>query len=146
MRKWSAYLLKIGWLVGLIILTIIVFNIENQIQRHVAETFDATFMYWSKPIIALTYGIYISLILIRKWTINLNLPLFWCVFIPNVILAFALPLWSFVLEIEIPSNNLSITIFTWLNKMYSSNLFGIIAGIALILSVFNGKSKRVHQK
>ncbi|MCM3388296.1 hypothetical protein M3649_09135 [Ureibacillus chungkukjangi] len=146
MRKWSGYLWKLGWLVGLIILTIIVFNIENQIQRHVADTFDATYMYWSKPIIALIYGLYISLILVRKWTINLNPSLFWCVFIPNIVLAFAVPLWSFVLKIEIPSNNIAITIYTWLNRMYTSNLFGIIAGSSLILSIFNCATKsRAHK-
>lgn len=142
LNKWSTYLLKISWFIGLILISIIIFNYENVVQLKAAETFNVTSMYWLKPVFGLTFGIYISLLLVKNWTLKFNGALFLCVFVPSIIITFAVPLWSFVFKVEFPPNDAVIAIFTWLTRIYSANLFGIIAGITLILSIFNGTYKK----
>jgi hypothetical protein len=45
--NWLSYFLKILWVVGLIILAIISFNYENQIQQTASETFNFIPVIWS---------------------------------------------------------------------------------------------------
>ena len=124
MKKWSTYIWKLFWVIGLFLLTIINFDIKNQIK-------DSSFpmIYWTSFIILFIWGIYLSLIFIKEWSIKLNLPLLICVFIPCFLFSLIMPL-----SATFP---ISFTSGIWLIKVLSSNLIEIVAGLTLMLSIFN---------
>ena len=79
-----SYFLKILWVVGLIILAIISFNYENQLQQTATETFNFILVIWSKLFMSIIFGLYISLLFVKKWSFNINPSLLWCVALPCI--------------------------------------------------------------
>lgn len=126
MKKIWPYVWKIIWFVGLVILTIISYNIEQHLSNKVL--YNVTPLNWSHFIIHFIWGIYLSLICINRWKIQFNFPLFICVFIPSFVLSLYLPLTS-VSIINIP-------VGMWFAKVYSSGLIEIVAGLSLMVSLF----------
>ncbi|WP_336825056.1 hypothetical protein [Sporosarcina sp. USHLN248] len=125
MRKWSTYIWKLIWVIGLFLLTIISFDSINQIKN--TPYFDINS--WASSVIPFIWGIYLSLIFINKWSIKINPPLFVCVFIPCFLFSLIPPLTS-TLSISFP-------IGMWFLKVFSSNLIEIVAGLTFMLSIFN---------
>lgn len=126
MKKIWPYVWKIIWFVGLVILTIISYNIEQYLSNKVL--YNVTPLNWSHFIIHFIWGIYLSLICINRWKIQFNFPLFICVFIPSFVLSLYLPLTS-VSIINIP-------VGMWFAKVYSPGLIEIVAGLSLMVSLF----------
>ena len=83
------YFLKILWVVGLIILAMISFNYENQLQQTATETFNFIPVIWSKLFMSIIFGLYISLLFVKKWSFNINPSLLWCVAMPCSILCWS---------------------------------------------------------
>ncbi|MFF2754476.1 hypothetical protein ACFVR1_12115 [Psychrobacillus sp. NPDC058041] len=127
MKKWSTYIWKLIWVIGLFLLTIISYDTKNQIKD--SFTFQTDIIFWTNFIILFIWGIYLSLIFIKKWSIKINLPLLICVFIPCFLFSLIMPL-SATFQISFPS------VF-WVIKVFSSNLIPIVAGLTLMLSIFN---------
>jgi len=125
MKKWSTYIWKLIWVIGLFLLTIISFDIKNQIKNSV----NYDMISWTNSIILFIWGIYLSLIFIKKWSIKINPPLLICVFIPSFLFWLIPPLTS-TLSISIP-------IGMWFLKAFNSNLIEIVAGLTFMLSIFN---------
>ena len=125
MKKWSTYIWKLFWVIGLLLLTIISFDIKNQIEN----SFHFAMIYWTNFIILFIWGIYLSLIFIKKWSIKINLPLLISVFIPCFLISLIMPLLA-TFPISFPSG-------IWLQKVLSSHLIEIVAGLTLMLSIFN---------
>ena len=125
MKKWSTYIWKLIWVIGLFLLTIISFDIKNQIKN----SFNYDMISWTNSIIFFIWGIYLSLIFIKKWSIKINPPLLICVFIPSFLFLLIPPLTS-TLSISIP-------IGMWFLKAFNSNLIEIVAGLTFMLSIFN---------
>ncbi|MGE7093589.1 hypothetical protein ACQKII_19460 [Lysinibacillus sp. NPDC048646] len=139
---WLVYGRKFFWLIGLILLVMLCSNIEKIIQQTVSETFNFMPVIWSNPIIAVIIGFYISLIIVKKWSFNINPSLLWCVAIPCMLLTFAYPVFASLASIE--SYQLDIKnpiIINWLLQIYSTDVFGIIAGMTVILSIFSAPKK-----
>ncbi|QDQ03059.1 hypothetical protein FOH38_22875 [Lysinibacillus fusiformis] len=137
-----AYGRKVLWLIGLILLVMLCSNIEKSIQQTVSETFNIMLVIWSNPIIAVIIGFYISLIIVKKWSININPSLLWCIAIPCMILTFVYPVFASLASVE--SLHLDIKnpiIINWLLQIYSTDVFGIIAGMTVILSIFSAPKK-----
>ncbi|RKD26509.1 hypothetical protein BEP19_16870 [Ammoniphilus oxalaticus] len=134
----SLYIRKILWLVGLIILSIISLNFENQLKQTASETFDTLSVFWSKPIISVLFGFYVSLIFVKKWSININLSLLWCVAIPCTLVSFGYPILATLSSIGLlPENIESSPVPFWLLKLFLFDVFGIITGLTLILGFFS---------
>ena len=141
-----SYFLKILWVVGLIILAIISFNYENQLRQTATETFNFIPVIWSKLFISILFGLYISLLFVKKWSFNINLSLLWCVAIPCILLSFAFPLFVSLSSVNyLPEMIISSPISSGLQKIYSTNIFGIIAGLTMILSLFNAQPNNKNQ-
>lgn len=137
---WISYLLKTFWVIGLIILAIISFNYENQIQQTSRETFNFIPFIWSKQFISIIFGLYISLIFVKKWSFSVNPPLLWCVAIPCLIISFAFPIVVTLSSVNyLPEIIANSPISFGLQKIFSTNVFGIIAGLTMILSLFNAQ-------
>jgi len=139
------YLIKFIWFIGLIALAIIAFNLDNQIQQSASETYSLLPVIWTKLVISIIFGLYISLILVKKWSIKVNFSLLWCVAIPSLILSVAFPiLASLSLSGHLPGIVESSPISFGLQKIFSMNIIGIIAGLTIILSFFNTQSSKVE--
>lgn len=133
MKKWSYYCWKIIWVIGLFLLTILSFDIENQIKD--SSQFNYTPVYWSKFIIYFIWGMYLSLILIKKWSIKFNFPLFICVFVPCFFFSLIVPI-SAAFSISVPF------LGVWFLKVIHSGMIEIVAGLTFMLSIFqNGKNE-----
>src|SRR3954471_22546593 len=144
--NWLSYFLKILWFVGLIILAIISFNYENQIQQTASETYNFIPVIWSKLFISIIFGLYISLVFVKKWSFSINPSLLWCVAIPCIILSFAFPIFVTLSSVDyLPEIITSSPISSGLQKIYSTNVFGIIAGLTIILSLFNAQPNNKNQ-
>lgn len=65
--KWSTYLWKLLWVFGLVILSSIIVHFENQVRNIVNATFNFSLLIWSNLIFSIIFGIYISLIFVKKW-------------------------------------------------------------------------------
>lgn len=125
MKKWSTYIRKLIWVIGLLLLAIISFDIKDQIKNGV----NYDMISWTSSIIPFIWGIYLSLILIKKWSIKINPPLLICIFIPSFLFSLIPPLTS--------SLSISIPIGMWFLKALNSNLIEIVAGLTFMLSIFN---------
>ena len=124
--------MKILWVVGLILLAIISFNYENQLQQNASETYNMIPVIWSKLFISILFGLYISLLFVKKWSFNINSSLLWCVALPSIILSFAFPLLVTLSSADyLPEIITSSPISSGLQKIYSTNIFGIIAGLTM---------------
>ncbi|HWL24308.1 MAG TPA: hypothetical protein VNR38_11270 [Ureibacillus sp.] len=133
MKKLIPYLWRLAWVVGLFILTIISFDIEDQIDSFSTATFNIMPNIWANFLIPFIWGIYLSLILIKKWAFRINLPLFLCVFLPCMLLSLIFPL-SFLTSFHFPIG------LGWIIKIMSSGLIEIVAGLTLMLSIFNSNN------
>ncbi|MDM5349629.1 hypothetical protein QUF65_01845 [Lysinibacillus sphaericus] len=130
MKKWSTYIWKLIWVIGLFLLTIISYDIKYQIKVISATTYSIVPVFLANFITLFMWGVYLSLIFIKKWTIKINLPLLICVFIPCFLFSLYVPLATF-LPLTLPIGGI------WFNKAISSNFIGIVAGLTFMLSIFN---------
>jgi hypothetical protein len=135
-NKWQSNLLKFLWVIGLIVLANLSFNVENQLSIEAKATFNPFPVLWVKPILSIVFGLYLSLIFINKWSIKLNASLLGCVAIPCLLLSFLFPLIATVSNSN-PSYFSSSLINWWIYKMSSFEVFGIATGLTLMLSVFS---------
>lgn len=126
------YLWKLAWVVGLFLLTIISFNIEKHIDSYSTSIQSITPVYCANFLIHLIWGVYLSLILIKKWTFQINKSLFLCVFLPCFLFSVILPV-GFLTSINFPIGGV------WFIKIVSSGLIEIVAGLTFMLSIFNKK-------
>ena len=138
--NWSIYFWKILWFIGLIILANINFNIMSQAKEYSNSTFNSLPQLWVNSLIPFIFGLYISLIFVKKWKFNITGSLLWCVSIPSIIISFGSPiLVTFSLHAILPEK-LAISILFWFMDMSTFDVFGIIAGLTLILSFFHTQS------
>ena len=143
MKKWSPYLWKLIWVIGLFLLTIISYDIKNEVRVMSASTFSIAPVFWTNFITLFLWGVYLSLILIKKWTININLPLLICACIPCFLFSIFVPL-ATILPLSLPIGGI------WFNKAISSYFIEIVAGFTFMLSIFNNlesdNDKKVDDK
>lgn len=130
MKKWSSYFGKLIWVMGLFLLTIISFNIKYKIHAISTSTYSIVPVIWTNFIILFIWGVYLSLIFIKKWTIKINLPLLICVFLPCFLFSLFVPL-AMIFSISLPIGDI------WFNKAARSNLIEMVAGLTFMLSIFN---------
>ncbi|MEK5333164.1 MULTISPECIES: hypothetical protein [unclassified Lysinibacillus] len=136
MKKWSPYLWKLFWVIGLFLLTIISYEIKNEIKVMSDSTFSIAPVFWTNFITLFMWGVYLSLLFIKKWTININLPLLICVFTPCFLISIFLPI-ATILPLALPIGGV------WFSKVISSYFIEIVAGLTFMLSIFNNlKSDR----
>ena len=141
--KWTSYFWKIFWVVGLIIMAIISSNIVNHFKQVASETFNLFPFLWSSLLVSIIFGIYIALIFVKKWSLNLNPTLLWCVTIPCTLISFFYPILA---TLGSKFENLTFSFIPyWLIRISTLEVFGIIAGLTLILSIFDTQSKGDNQ-
>lgn len=134
-RGWTAYVWKLLWLVGFIILLNFHFSLGKEINDTVSTTYEMTPLLWFKTVAPFVIGLYIALVFVKRWAWKFNLPLFLCVALPSLLIHISTSL-IYIVPIE------NITYPLWFASANTSNLIGIVVGISLVLSVFSGSSDR----
>jgi len=66
LKKWSTYIWKLIWVIGLFLLTIISYDIKYQIKVISATTYSIAPVFLANFIILFMWGIYLSLIFIKN--------------------------------------------------------------------------------
>lgn len=137
--KRSHYLWKIVWLIGLIILANFSIYVENHFKQIVNETFNPFPLIWYNSLVSFIFGIYISFVFIKKWSLNVNTTLLCFVFIPSLLISFCYP----ILVIFETNWDVSISFIPyWLIRISVMEVFGIISGLSLILGIFTNHLRR----
>ena len=136
--KKSLYLWKIVWIIGLILLAYLSLIVENIFKEIAEETFNPIPLIWSDSIIPFIFGIYLSFIFIKEWSLNVNITLLSVVFIPSLLISFCYPI-----IIMFGHWGISISLIPyWIIRISILDVFGIIAGLTLMLSIFENQLKR----
>lgn len=125
-------------MIGLIILSIISLNYDQYFKHMASDTLNYFPVILSKLLISIFFGIYVSLIFVKKWTINFNPSLLYCVTIPCMLISFSYPL-LITLESVFENQTFSFIPY-WVLRLSSLEVFGITVGLTLILSIFNNNT------
>lgn len=138
--SWAPYVKKLLWVIGLIILASICFHFDNQIQQKANEQFNFIPVIWTKLFISLMFGLYLSLILVKRWSISINSSLLWCVAVPCLLLSISFPV-LVTLEAagHLPDVISSSPVIMELQKIFSTNILGVTAGLTMIISFFGNQ-------
>ncbi|WP_391203914.1 hypothetical protein [Psychrobacillus sp. L4] len=136
-KNWSPYVWKLLWGVGLIVLLFIIYHLELKVRNHVAITFQPLPIFWFLPTAYFVFGIYISFIFVKVWSVKWNWPLIVCVTIPFLILAFYSPvIYTIIQSTSSDSNSFSVPIPYWIMNINSLGIPSIVAGITLMVGMF----------
>lgn len=101
-------------------------------------------LYWTEPYVAIILGLYISLIFVKKWSIQIKPALLWCIAIPCMLLRVIFPLLlgsdilssiTDLIPIKIQLLLLPV-VFYVINPVIAEDVFGIIGGLTLMISIF----------
>ena len=144
MTKSISYFKKIMWVIGLIILVNLSLVFKTQLQQIAQEDFNGVPLLWFDAIIPILLGAYIAILLVKKWSININYALLWCVAAPCLLLLVIYPTLATLSTYEILPESFSYEFtLNWLFKTTISMpiVFGIVGGMTLILSLFSNHSK-----
>lgn len=137
--KRSLYFWKIVWIIGLIVLAYLSLNVEDYLKQVAHETYNPFALYWYNSLDSVIFGIYISFIFIKKWSLNVNTTLLCFVFIPSLLITFCFPIlvmfdgWGVFSISFIPY---------WLIRISYVEVFGTIAGLTLMLGIFTNQLRR----
>ena len=143
-RKDISYFKKIIWVIGLIILVNLNLVFSNQLWETANAEFNPVPVLWFDVISPILLGIYIAILLVKKWSININHALLWCVSAPCLLLLLTYPTLATLSTYEILPESFSYEFtLTWLFKATISMpiVFGIVGGMTLTLSLFSNHSK-----
>ena len=129
---WSKWVLKLLWFVGLVVIILTSYHFEQSVQQNANKTFILSPLIWFYSTVPFLCGIYISLLFVKKWSFKMNKPLFICVTVPCLIISFYYPTVStfFYNATFLPN-----VFFVF--KLNSFGIAPIVAGLALILSLFS---------
>ena len=143
MRKGISYFKKIIWVIGFIILVNLSLDFSNQLRKTANAEFNPVPVLWFDVIAPILLGIYIAILLVKKWSININHALLWCVAAPCLLLLLTYPTLATLSTYEILPESFSYEFtINWLFKATVSTpiVFGIVAGMTLTLSLFSNHS------
>lgn len=133
--KGLAFFWKLLWVIGLIILSSLFLYLETQVRNYVDSTYIFSLIFWVNLMNSIILGIYISLIFVKKWSLNINPTLLWGVSFPCLFISIFIPIMI----------TLGKSIHYWIIQISTFEVFGIVSGMTLILSFFNNQSKIEHQ-
>ncbi|MFB5284476.1 hypothetical protein [Peribacillus sp. Hz7] len=130
--KWSIWILKLIWIVGLVGLILTGYHFEQYTQQNTNKTFNVLPLYWFYSIVPFLFGAYISLLFVKKWSFKINKPLLLCVTAPCFIISFYLPTVSTFF-----ANATFLPNAFWVFELNSFGIVSMVAGLTLIVGLFN---------
>jgi len=135
MRKKSDWQLfsKISWMIGFLLVIFGSTTINNQAKVLASATYNLAPYLWTSAITSIIIGAYIALLFLKQLKLKFNLGLFVCVTIPCLALTLYYPILAFTLAFL---ENLEFLALPQLLGLTSETIFGVVAGLTLILSLF----------
>lgn len=134
--NWSTYVMKLFWGVGLFVLIFSSSTLGMSVQKKAESTFIIEPLFWFDSIVPFVFGLYLSLLFVKGWTVKVNKPLFLCVTIPCLILTLYVPsVYTFPFS---PSVEYLPDPY-WLLSKDSFRIIPIVAGLTLLPSLFGVK-------
>lgn len=141
-KKWSPYIWKLLWVLGLIALLIINYDLELKVKNHVQNTFHFLPMFWFQSIAGFVIGIYFSLLFIKVWVVKWNWLFIAFVAAPCFIIAFYFPvIYTIIQYTTSDPNNFSVPLPFWMMKINSHGIPNLAAGLTLTLGIFGYTEK-----
>ncbi|MBU8880100.1 hypothetical protein BGM26_14045 [Bacillus sp. FJAT-29790] len=128
--KWSKWVLKLLWFPGLLGLLFISNHFELIVKQKVTETFIHLPLFWFYSIVPFIFGVYISLLFVKKWLFKMNKQLFLCVTVPCLIISFYFPI------VATFFSNAPIPFVYWIINPTSTGIASIVAGLTFMLAFF----------
>ena len=136
--KRSLYFWHIVWIIGLIGLVYLSLNVEDYLKQVASETYNPLSLYWYISLDSFIFGIYISLIFIKNWSFNVHTNLLCFVFVPSLVITFCTPI-----LVMIEGWGVSVVYIPyWLIRISQVEVFGIVAGVTLMLGTFINQLQR----
>ncbi|MGE7602585.1 hypothetical protein ACQKL5_08745 [Peribacillus sp. NPDC097675] len=136
---WSSYVWRLLWLAGLFVLINSSFTLGLSIQKKVDESFIIDPLFWFDTLAPLVFGVYLSLLFMKGWTLKIHKPLFLCVTIPCLILSLYVPsVYTFSPNIEHLPNPF------WLLSRDGFRIIPIVAGLTLFPSLLGAKRENIY--
>jgi len=126
--NWATYMIRVIWFMGLLLLGYIDFRSEHAIKEYVSSTYNYNPVVWYEVGSMFLFGIYLSLLFIKKWSLQVNSPLLICVCIPCLLLSVIVPY------------ELSKLFSVW--KIMSNGIISLVAGFTLPLGLFSANERR----
>lgn len=129
----TGILRKISWMIGFFLLIFISISINNYLKELASTTYKPTPYMWATAVIPIVIGAYIALLFIKQFKLKLNMGLFIFVTIPCLLLTLYYPIITIFPSVVDP---LPFLMSASLIQFTSEEIFGVVAGLTLVLSLF----------
>lgn len=128
---------KISWMIGFLLLIFGSISVNNYLKELASNTFNPTSYVWATAVISIVIGGYIALLFIKQFKVKLNMGLFIFVTIPCLLLTLYYPIVTIFPSVVDPLPFLMSASFI---QFTSEEIFGVVAGLTLVLSLFKQKN------
>ncbi|WP_342598994.1 hypothetical protein MHB48_16500 [Psychrobacillus sp. FSL H8-0483] len=137
--KYSKFVWRILWLVGLFVFLYISSQIEMRARNISATTFTILPVIWIRSIAPFVFGIYLALLFVKGWSIKWNPAIILCITVPSLIMTFYFPvLFTIIQYTTINPNSFSVAIPFWMNSSFDV-IVPIVAGLTLMVGLLDKK-------
>ncbi|WP_346235450.1 hypothetical protein MKY04_04995 [Lysinibacillus telephonicus] len=142
-------MLKIAWLIGLVIFSRIAYQLEFNVQNYSQSIINLTPVIWIKFFTTFLLGCYVAILFVRQWKFHINKFLLLLVSIPCIFISILYPIIiSFASVGLLPEFLNTSRIPMELFKLYSMDIFGFVAGLTFVISLFSSvleKNEKIGQ-
>ncbi|MEK4487148.1 hypothetical protein MHH81_16600 [Psychrobacillus sp. FSL H8-0484] len=133
--KYSKFVWKILWLVGLFVFLYISSQIEMRARNISATTFNMLPVIWIRSIAPFVFGIYLALLFVKGWSIKWNPAIILCITVPSLIITLYFPVLITIIQY---TNSFSVPIPFWMNSSFDV-IVPIVAGVTLMVGLLDKK-------
>jgi len=141
--RWSSYFFRVMWFLGLIFMVTMSYELEIIVQRNSSSSFQYHASFWYFSVAPTLFGIYLSLLFIKRWSVKINMPLLLGVSVPCLALTLYSPVIYTIVTMS-PSYS-TVPIPFWLMKISQSGMFSMISafgGFSLFIALFSSDRVR----
>ncbi|MCH7323411.1 hypothetical protein LZ480_16165 [Solibacillus sp. MA9] len=132
----SSVIGKISWMIAFLLVVYGSIIINNQAKAFSSATYNLTPYLCASAITSIIIGSYIALLFLKQLKLQFNTSLFVCVTIPCLVLTLYYPV---LVIAQTFLENFQFLVPHQLVRLTSENIFGVVAGLTLVLSVFKWK-------
>lgn len=127
---------KLIWMIGFLLLVFGSISIKQHFKELASSTFNPSAFVWVSSMIAIVIGGYIALLFIKQAQVKLNRGLFLFVTMPCLLLTLYYPILTIIPSVAEPIPLFMSASFI---QFTSQEIFGVVAGLTLVLSLFKQK-------
>lgn len=135
---WMKYLLRVVWLIGLLLLSLVYFHYAQVVKGIESKTFNVSPLLWFYAYAPLLMGAYFGLLFVKGKSPKLGDPLLLCVCLPCILFTLYPPVFS-TITLSMGGN---LAYFpTEIVRITNTGIVPFIAGTTLVAGLF-GENKR----